>query len=304
MGTTYRIVLPTLPLSIAHSKLEQGIHEIIHSIDREMSTYKPESDVSRFNRTHPQDWVNVSAQVVEVVSISLYLSLVTNGSFDITIAPLVDLWGFGPSSPITTVPNKKQIQRSRQQVDYHQLEVRMDPPQLRKKRPLQIDLSAIAKGYAVDRVAEYLDELLCKHYMVEIGGEIRVRGQNIHGNPWRIGIEQPSVNLAQLHRRLAMTNIALATSGDYRNFVQVHDKRYAHIINPQSGLPVNHTLRSVTVLDESCAQADAFATALFVMGLEKGLQFANHNALPVYFIIKNNGKLETHSSHAFQHYMD
>jgi thiamine biosynthesis lipoprotein len=235
-----------------------------------------------------------------VIEQALVISELTDGAFDITVGPIVNLWGFGPGPEPENIPDDIQINTVLQNVGYHYLQTRHDPPSIQKKRSdLYIDLSGIAKGYAVDVLAEYLEGLGISNYLVEIGGELRANGNNPDSNYWRIGIEKPITNGRMLQRVIMLDNTSMATSGDYRNYVENDNIRYSHTIDPNTGRPISHRLASVTVIASSAMYTDALATALMVLGPEKGYHLAEDNNIAALFIVKTDdgfAELYTHAS--------
>jgi thiamine biosynthesis lipoprotein len=283
MGTQYHITL-VRPNNTNNSELKKQVDDLLVEINQQMSTYIPSSEISQFNQTKQQDWFPVSSDFAHVVSSAQDVSKRTDGAFDITVAPLIDLWGFGAKERLVT-PSDLQVVNTLQNTGYQLLEVRLSPPALRKQNSeLRIDLSAIAKGFAVDKIAKLLDQKGYIDYLVEIGGEIRNRGFNQKGKPWQIGIETPDHEDWRVNKTLLSSNLAVATSGDYRNFFIKEGVRYSHTINPVAGKPVTNSLASITILHKSTMMADAYATAFMVMGDEKGKAFAKANGLRVNMI--------------------
>ncbi len=282
MGTEYtvRVVAPAGEPDLP--ALQQEIDSRLEAISRQMSTYLPDSEISRFNGYEGRDWFPVSAEFARVVAAGLEVSRSTQGAFDVTVGPLVDLWGFGPAGRPDDVPADEAIAACRARVGYERLEVRTEPPALRKLRPdLDIDLSAIAKGFAVDEVARIVEQHGIRAYMVEIGGEVRTRGRKPDGGSWRIGIERPVATAREIQWVVELDDRSLATSGDYRNFFEQQGRRYSHEIDPRTGRPVEHGLVSVSVLAGDCVTADAWATALIVLGPEAALPAARQQGLDV-----------------------
>ncbi len=202
---------------------------------------------------------------------------------------MVNLWGFGPEQ-IHSPPEAEEIENHLQPSGYRHIELTDSPPAIRKTRPrIYLDLSGIAKGYAVDAIAGHLYQLGIRNFLVDIGGEISARGRNSKNEFWRVGIEKPQVNGRSVQKIVTLKNTGLATSGDYRNFIVYDSKRFPHIIDPATGRPVSHSLVSVTVLDRSAMTADALSTALLVMGEEKAYRFAEETNIPALFISNKNG---------------
>ena len=267
------------------AEIQQAVEERLALINQQMSTYVPESEISRFNILRSGE-MPVSAELANLIQRSQSLSQQTGGAFDITVGPLVNLWGFGPEGRVVSAPSSDRIESLRTRVGYQKLGVSQNPPLLTKATNLQVDLSAIAKGYAVDQLASLLVANGIKNYLVEIGGELKLSGSKPNGESWRIAIETPLTTERAAQQVLPISNIAMATSGDYRNYFEENGVRYSHTINPLTGAPINHALVSVTVLHSSCADADALATALMVMGDKEGVEFAERHDMAAYFLIK------------------
>jgi thiamine biosynthesis lipoprotein len=224
----------------------------------------------------------------------------SNGAFDITVGNLVNLWGFGPGNSSFNTPKEKKIKHQLKKVGYKKLELKEDTSQIRKLIPyLYLDLSAIAKGYAVDQVASLIEKYGITSYMVEIGGELRLRGKNLQNKPWRIAVEKPTVEKRVIQKVLPLTNVSLATSGDYRNFFEVKGERFSHSIDPRTCRPITHKLASITVLSDTTMEADALATALMILGPEEGYALAEEKQLAALFIIKSKGGFTEKASSAF-----
>tara|TARA_R110002111_G_scaffold126741_5_gene191439 strand:- start:17592 stop:18671 length:1080 start_codon:yes stop_codon:yes gene_type:complete len=288
MGTSYHVTICT-PSSeqVNETQLKQEIDGLLQKINQQMSTYIKESELSRFNQGPPDQWFDVSPEVVQVVDAGLALSNDSAGAFDMTVGPLVNLWHFGPDPGKKTIPESSRIDAARQSVGYHHIQVRHDQPALQKLIPdVYLDLSAIAKGYAVDVVAAHLEAQSIDNYLVEIGGEMRARGANDRRLPWKVGIEKPVSETRVVQQIVPLSNLSMATSGNYRNFFEVEGVSYSHTIDPRTGRPVHHTLASVTVVGETCMNCDAVATCLMVLGPEKGYNWAKDRKIAAYFIVK------------------
>lgn len=300
MGTTYHItVVADQP---APDNLGALIEAELGRVDHSMSTYKPDSEINRFNRLAVNQSMAVSSEFLEVLTIAQSVWLNSDGALDPSVGPLVDLWGFGPSPSEDQIPSDEQISAALATVGFDAVMIDTNEQTIAKSRPVAIDLSAVAKGYAVDLVADLLEMNALPDYLVEVGGETRVSGLNPEGQPWRLAIESP-VLIGQIERVLALTNGAVATSGDYRNYFERDGARYSHTIDPRSGQPIGHTLASVTLLADTCAEADAWATALMVLGDKRGLELANRLGLAVYMLSRDNGEFTASYSKTFEPYM-
>lgn len=287
MGTFYHIQVVDLPPAIEPQGVRDRIEAELDLVSDLMSTYRDDSELSGFNHSRTTDWFTVSPALAGLVKEAIRVSEVSDGAFDATIGPLVNLWGFGPAVRTDTLPADAELARAKARVGYRKLSVRSNPPALRKSEPrLYLDLSAIAKGYGVDRLAELLDASGITDYLIEIGGELRGRGHNGRGLLWQIAVERPDSGGRAVHRILALRDGAMATSGDYRNFFEQDGKRYSHTIDPRTGRPVTHRLASVTVLAPRTARADALATAFLVLGPQAGFALAESLRTPALFIIR------------------
>ncbi len=288
LGTTYTVRLALVDQRPSAVEVQAEVETVLAEIDGQMSLWRPESELSRFNRSQSTDWFDVSAPTADVVWAALEIANASDGAFDPTVSPLVQLWNFGPGTGGPQVPSPEELAEVREQVGYERVAVRLSPPAIRKDRPsVALDLNAIAKGYAVDRVAERLRRLDPKGLMVEIGGEVRVEGTKVDGSRWRIGIERPVSDRRELGQVVELTDVALATSGDYRNYFEANGIRYSHTLDPRSGAPVRHSLASVSVLASDCMTADAWATALMVLGPDDGLALARERGLRACFLVRN-----------------
>lgn len=301
MGTTWSVVLHSLPATVAPDSLQQQLQQPLDRVNRLMSTYDPNSEISRFNAMTNSDWFPLSAETAEVIALSQQISALTGGAFDITVGPLVELWGFGARERGAQLPTDKEIATVLASVGYRKLELRRDPAAIRKLQPqLRIDLSAVAKGYAVDQLAQLLRRQGIHNFLVEVGGELQIAGKRSDGDPWRIAIEKPEEGAREVAKVFPLSEIALATSGNYRNFYVENGQRYAHTINPASGRPILHRLASATVLDSnSCARADALATALMVLGEKNGRQLVEQNGIAAYFLIHDRESFSDYRSPTF-----
>ena len=288
MGTSWSVKINAETLPLPRQQLKSQFDAILDRVNGEMSTYLPESELSIINAAHSTGPIPVSRSLMQVLEAAREISRLTRGGFDVTVGPLVNLWGFGPEQDFT-VPGEEQIDAALRLAGYEYLRLDQAASALKKAHGgIQIDLSAIAKGYGVDRVADYLDSLQLNDYLVEIGGEIRARGVNREQAPWQIGIEQPVAGQRGVQRIIKLDNMAMATSGDYRNFFEQDGIRYSHTIDPRTGRPVTLDLASVTVLHPSAMLADAWATGLLVLGPEQGYATALENGLDAYFIVHHD----------------
>ncbi|MDO6460789.1 FAD:protein FMN transferase [Granulosicoccaceae sp. 1_MG-2023] len=289
MGTSYSITLADKPADISPDVLQTEIDTRLEAINAEMSTYIDDSVISTFNHTDTTDWFPVSADFADLVSVSLEISQATEGAYDVTLGPLVDLWGFGGGSEQgeDRIPSAQEIEATRARTGYDKLSSRAEPSAIRKDHgDLEIDLSSIAKGYGVDEIAGLLEQHGVSDYLVEIGGELRVKGHSPRGDAWKIAVEKPDAGQQSVQRVISVGDRAIATSGDYRNYFEKDGKRYSHTIDARSGRPVINRLASVTVLADRAALSDGWATALMALGEARAPAVAEKNELAAYFIIK------------------
>lgn len=299
MGTTYTVKVTG---DIDRPKLEKRVERRLAEINQRMSTYIDDSELVLFNRSEAGQWFAVSEETAKVVAASLEISQRTEGAFDVTVGPLVRLWNFGAGGDgqLDAIPERSLIEETLTFVGYEGLEVRLDPPALRKQHArLEVDLSAVAKGYAVDELYRLVRDAGGEQCMVEIGGEVRVTEKSPQGAPWRIGIESPRDDRRDIQAVVHLSDTALASSGDYRNFRWVDGQRYSHTINPQTGYPVEHTLAATTVAAKTCLEADAWATAILVMGPKRGLQWAKENNVAALLLTRDGDQIKQTQSPDF-----
>ena len=305
MGTSYDLKLVPAPGQAVPNDFKTRVDAMLTRINRQMSTYDPDSELSRFNRNPSTDWIAVSPELQQVVAEGLRISDLSNGAFDITVGPLVNLWGFGPEPRRDQVPSDEAIAQARERVGYWRLQAREQPPALKKERAdLYVDLSALAKGYGVDQLAALVETTGIANYLVAIGGEIRAKGYNGQGQTWTIAIEKPVPGQRAVERLIRFGDRSVSTSGDYRNFFEQNGQRYSHVINPRTGRPVLQNLVSVTVIGVRSMEADATATALMASGPEQGFQLASEHHLAALFILASpDGSFQERQTPEFEPYL-
>ncbi|MGH1420059.1 MAG: FAD:protein FMN transferase [Hyphomicrobiaceae bacterium] len=297
MGTTYTISITQDLEPREKKKLAQKIQMLLEDFSQEFSTYDTTSKISIFNRTKSTKPFPVSARFARLTTLAAEIAKKTKGAFDPTIEPVAALWGFGVNKSRGTAPGQTEIDHALSTVGITKLAVIQRPPSLRKLNPqLQLDLSAMAKGFGVDEVSRLLNREGFRNYMVEIGGEIHARGRNSKGDVWRIGIAVPDRTTNKLEAIVKLSNTSIATSGDYQKYVEIDGDRVAHIIDPRNGKPISHKLASASVLHDDCAIADAFATALMVVGHREAKEMAEKLELPVLLIVREAGGFVTWTS--------
>ena len=303
MGTTYNIKYIEQEDLPTPNALQSEIDRLLEEVNDQMSTYRKDSELSRFNQHQTNEPFEVSPQTATVVKEAMRLSGLTLGALDVTVGPLVNLWGFGPEARPDVVPSDEELAARKAYTGIEHLS--LDGNKLQKDIPnLYVDLSTIAKGWGVDVVANYLQSEGIMNYMVEVGGEMRLKGINREGTPWRIAIEKPTVSERSIQEIIEPGDMAIATSGDYRNYFESNGVRYSHIIDPETGTPIRHKVVSVTVLDKSSMTADGLATGLMVLGEERGMQIANENNIPVFMIVKTDDGFKEWASEAYKPFLN
>ena len=301
MGTYYHIkyVLSAEQLenkALLEKELQIVVDQQLELVNDQMSTYRPTSELSLFNQSHES--TEVSDAMIKVIQEALTIYKLSGGAFDVTVGPLVNLWGFGPDKKPNKVPDSALIKKTQQKVGSQYLSI--EGNKLIKSNPdLYVDLSSIAKGYGVDVIAELLSEKGIKSYLVDIGGELRAFGSKPKKVPWTLAIERPGLG-QNVQRLLHIGNNAIATSGDYRNYFESEGIRYSHTIDPHTGKPINHKLVSVTVIDKSSMVADALATAITVLGPDKGLALATTLKQPVFLLTKHGDRFKESFTSEFE----
>jgi thiamine biosynthesis lipoprotein len=286
MGTSYSVTVASHPRGVGRETIQSVVDDVLDEVNQDLSTYDPRSDISRFNSSATTDPVVVSPSLRAVVAIAGEVSAATGGAFDITVGPLVQAWGFGVASPApVTVPGRSEIDRLAAEVGFAKLELVADGRSLRKTVPaVRLDVNGIAPGYAVDLIAERFDALGVRDYLVELGGEVRARGRSARGRAWRVAVEAPFSGERKPYALVELDDLAISTSGDYRDFRELDGVRVSHTIDPRTGTPVAHRLASVSVVHPSTALADAYSTALMVLGPEAGMALALRLGLAALFI--------------------
>ena len=302
MGTTYRVTIVDAPDTLTQENLSEGITATLATVNAKMSNWDPASEVSRFNKSQSTSPTNISDAFSFVLTSAQDIHLKTDGKFDVTLAPLINLWGFGPKTPDADVPADTDIRLARDLVGQDRfLTLNAAARTLQKHQAgVSVNLSAIAKGYGVDAVADYLRDNEIERYLVEIGGDLITAGLNPEGKAWAIGIEKPDVAQSTVQTILNLSDQAMATSGDYRNFNEYDGVRYSHIIDPTTGRPIRHRTASVTVLADTAMAADGWATAMLVLGDQAGMPLAEKHGIAVLFITKGENLFTTSASSLFE----
>ena len=292
MGTYYNIKIRT---KIKHNMLNKKVQEELELINQQMSVFDNSSELSLINQNIQNEWQPLSPEMSEVMKKAYDVYLKSNGSFDPTVGKLVDLWGFGAGTP-KNKPSEEEIKKVLAYTGFNKVKFKDNFTRLKKTQPdIYINLSAIAKGYGVQRIAEMLSEIGYKDFVVEIGGEVVARGRRDElTDGWNVAVSKPTAEGVETAFVVTLKNSAVATSGDYRNFFIIDNKRYSHTISPKTGYPSQHNIASATVFHKNCTLADAYATALMEMGENKALEFANQNGLSVILFIRDtNDNIKT-----------
>ncbi len=304
MGTSWSVKFVTTAVPLAPDVVSRRVAARLEELEQQFSTYRPRSALSLFNAAATEtDWIAVPPALAEVAAASRAISALTDGAFDVTVHPLVSLWGFGPAPRAAAVPTAAQIARARADVDWRALQVRANPATLRRLRPgISADFSSMAKGFAADAVSALLVEIGAPDHLVQIGGDIKARGSSRPADPgfgWRTAIERPEEAPRGFAAIVTLREEALGTSGDRRNFFTERGRRYGHIIDPRTGEPAKHDLASVSVLHESSASASAWATALFVLGPDAGFRLAVEQRFAALFLVRDGEGVKRLETPAF-----
>lgn len=303
MGTTWHVTYVAVDSAPAAAQVRKGIEEQLEAVNASMSTYLAESEISRLNAFNGDTWVEISPGFYRVLAAAMDVGQRSKSAYDVTVAPLVDLWGFGPAGVREVPPDAHEVEAAMGQVGQHLIRLDQDGRRVSKPDGLSLDFSSLAKGYAVDQVAEWMLGQGIGQFLVEVGGEMRLSGLSGRGDPWRIAIEQPESSGRDVAVAIRLTDTAVATSGDYRNYFEADGRRYSHMIDPRTGYPVAHDLVSVTVVHPSCMVADAWATALAVVGSKEAMALAQEQGLAVYFIRRVNDNFVHSHTPLFSKYL-
>ncbi|QDT66838.1 FAD:protein FMN transferase [Calycomorphotria hydatis] len=303
MGTTYSINVPGVESAEVASVLESLIDQRLEQLNAVLSTWRDDSELSRVNRAVAGETLALHEETVKVLVEADRIHKLSDGAFDITVGPLIQLWGFHNPKRIPVPPDENAIKEAQTIIGMAKLGFSAEMGELIKQEDgVTVDVSALAKGYGVDVIAELLKEQGYENYMVEIGGEVQTLGVNFHGESWRIGVERPIPGFRLIQKVVplpASSGTAMATSGDYRNFFEHDGKRYSHTLDPRTGKPVTHLLRSVSVIHESCMTADALATAVMVLGPVDGYNLLVEQGIAALLIVEEDGKLVERATPGF-----
>ena len=299
MGTSWSLAY--LPPDLNHnpSTLQAALEAELLDINQSMSTYIADSEINRVSGAAPGEPIELSSEFAEVLDQALTLSRLSGGAYDVTIEPLILLWGFGPEFKNDELPSTEEVEAARAKVGYQALAFDSSTRTLMKTRPRSLDFSSIAKGYGVDSLAKLLQSRGIENFMVEIGGELRVQGLNPQGQAWRIAVRSPQAGAPNVAATIVLENMGVATSGDYFNFFRIGGQNYSHLIDPTTGWPIQHEVVSVTVVDPSATRADGLATTLLVLGKERALELAEQNQWAVLLLAQTDQGLASFPSSEF-----
>jgi thiamine biosynthesis lipoprotein len=297
MGSSYSIKYVRHAGLPGVAQVQPEVEQILTDIDRQMSTYRHDSDIERFNALPANSCQTMPAAVLELVRVGEQLSSQSEGSYDLTVEPLMNLWGFGPQGREEKVPSAAALAETLQRVGYRHL--RIDGDRLCKDAPVEVDFNSIAAGYAVDTIATRLEAMGIHDYLAEATGELKARGSKLDGSAWRIALEEPRDDQQVVERIIQVDGYGVSTSGDYRNYFQQDDRRYSHTFDARSGAPVLHNLASVTVIDPRTVMADGLSTLLLILGPEKAWDFAEKHQIGAFFVIRADTGFVTRTSAAF-----
>lgn len=298
MGSSYSIQYVRGPDSPDRELLKGETEAILAELDQQLSTYRADSLLERFNQAPAGSCQAMPAAVLQLVEAGRLLNAQSQGAFDLTLEPLLDLWGFGPKARGERVPTPELLAAARARTGMQHL--RSDGGRLCKDAEIQLDFNGIAAGYAVDRIAQRLAELGVGSYLVAVTGELKAAGRKPDGQSWRIGLEAPQEGQRVAQRILALDGYGISTSGDYRHYFEEGGRRYSHTLDPATGAPVTHQLAAVTVADKSALRADGLSTVLMVLGPERGLAFAERQGIAAFFVTRAGEGFVTRSTSAFE----
>lgn len=289
MGTTYNVIAIDKTADLSPDVIKEAISAELATVNSQMSNWDPNSEISRFNSAETTEPIEISPELAKVMGAANDIHVKSEGLFDVTLGPLIEIWGFGARTAESPIPSDEAISAAQAVVGQDKiLTLTSEPATLSKSLPkTSVYLAAIAKGYGVDQVAAVLEEAGLEDYMVEIGGDLVTAGLNSKGEPWRIGIERPDAASQTVEEVVNVSGLGMATSGDYRNYFEQDGIRYSHIIDGVTGRPITHGTASVTVLAPDAMLADGWATALLALGQERGLKIAEDEGLAVMFIVRN-----------------
>ncbi|WP_454834711.1 FAD:protein FMN transferase [Pseudomonas lini] len=298
MGSRYSIQYVRHTSTPGPKAVQSEVENILAEVDRQFSTYRSDSDTERFNALPAGRCQVMPGPVLELIRVGEQLSSQSDGAFDLTVEPLLNLWGFGPQSREEKVPTADALALTRQRVGYGHL--RIDGDRLCKDAPVEVDFNSLAAGYAVDRIASRLEALGIDSYLAEATGELKAAGHKPDGSAWHVALEEPRDDQQVAERIIAVDGYGVSTSGDYRNYFQQNGQRYSHTFDARTGAPVLHTLASVTVIHPSALMADGLSTLLLILGPERGWDYAETHDIGAFFVIRADTGFVTRTNQAFE----
>ncbi|MCS3835974.1 thiamine biosynthesis lipoprotein [Pseudomonas sp. JAI111] len=298
MGSTYSIKYVRHAGLPAPNAVQAQVEKILAEVDQQLSTYRSDSDIERFNDLPANRCQKMPAPILKLIRVGEQLSEQSEGAYDLTVEPLLNLWGFGPQAREEKVPTVQALADVRQRVGYQHL--RIDRDQLCKDAAVEVDFNSIAAGYAVDTIAAKLEAMGIHDYLAEATGELKASGKKLDGSPWKIALEEPRDDQQVAQKIIAVDGYGLSTSGDYRNYFQQGGRRYSHTFDARTGAPVSHTLASVTVINPSALMADGLSTLLLILGPERGWDYAEKHDIGAFFVIRADTGFVTRSNQAFE----
>jgi thiamine biosynthesis lipoprotein len=297
MGSTYSIKYVRHNGIPGPVEVRQQVEKILSEVDQQMSTYRSDSDIERFNDLPANSCQPMPASILQLVRVGEHLSIESGGSFDLTVEPLLNLWGFGPQARNEKVPSAEALAQVRQRVGHGHLRIEAD--QLCKDAPVAVDFNSIAAGYAVDRIAAKLTAMGIASYLAEVTGELKAAGKKLDGSPWRVALEEPRGDQQVAERVIVVDGYGVSTSGDYRNYFEQDGRRYSHTFDARTGAPVEHALASVTVIHPSALMADGLSTLLLILGPQRGWDYAEKHDIGAFFVMRTDTGFVTRTSQAF-----
>jgi len=297
MGSTYSIKYVRHAGLAGPAEVKAQVEKILAQVDRQMSTYRSDSDIGRFNVLPANSCQAMPEPVLHMVEVGEQLSLASDGAFDLTVEPLLNLWGFGPQGREEKVPSEQALAAAQQRVGHAHL--RIEEGKLCKDAAVEVDFNSIAAGYAADLIGEKLKAMGIDNYLVDATGELKIAGRKLDGSPWRIALEEPRDDQQVAERVVFLDGYGVSTSGDYRNYFEQDGRRYSHEFDARTGKPIQHALASVTVIQPSALMADGLSTMLLVLGPEQGWDYAEKHDIAAFFVIRADKGFVTRSNPAF-----
>jgi thiamine biosynthesis lipoprotein len=300
MGSAWTVKIVG-PLPASAEDLRAGVQARFDAVNVALSTYRADSALSRFNSDDSGEWIDIDAELGEVLTYALGLAEDSGGAYDVTVGPLVNLWGFGPDPATRRVPGAAAIDAARARVGWRKVEVDATRRRARKAPGVRVDLSSLGKGRGVDRAAEYLDAQGVANYLIDLSGKLRARGHNARSRPWRVAVEAPEPDATSGRPSfepevVELIDQSVATAGDYRRFFEIDGKHYSHIVDPRTGWPVTHATVSASAIAADCMQADALATVLMAMAPDDAVALARRRQVAALLIGRGAaGYLATHT---------